>query len=1028
VKATTAKTGHALEWLHPHRPASNCVRRSLVVFGLCLAIIGLNHRAFAAAFDNLAGSAVVGVWTVEDGLPGNAVTTIVPTRDGYLWVGGFNGLARFDGIRFVRFRLWEGLTSLLIHTMLEDRDGRLWIGTVDGGLMVRQADQFRSFTRKEGLPGESVRALTQDSRGTIWAATEGGVARLDGSRFVDCSPPGRDLKPQGAHSIVCGENSVWVVGQDYTVWELREGTWRPLPRLGKQGFRFERLFVRRDGSLWAQLHPHFLARLEGNHWSVLGAGTGLPDNYIYSVLEQADSSLWCGSFERGLFVLRDGLATAAGMNKAPELDGFFTLQEDQAGNIWAGTRTRGLLQLRSPRVATIAGSDVVRIARVAHDTQGRFWIGGDTGLWYGQPGQLEPVYRPQRKISVISMVPDNAGGVWFGTLRGGLWHYDPDHESEPVQVLKSAEGNQTFTALAADGVGGVWFGTEGGKAGRTINRSTTVFAVPSKVPRQRVSCLWPELANDAASSSNAVSLWAGTESSGAVHFDASGQVLSRLTTDNGLPNNTVRSLIRDREGDVWIGTPAGLGFWRQGKLQIFDTRNGLPEDSVASLVQDDAGHIWCTANNWVFRLDKKDCEAVATGRAARVQPLALGRSDGLKPSPFAASVPPATMRDPRGWLVFPRMWNVLTFDPATFAHSARLPRPVIEEVSIDGMHAAPPTAGAPLKIGPGHGLVQIRYTGLQSTSPERLRFRYRFDGLDEGWSEVGEQRLASLRRLPPGSYRFELSASAAPAHWAQPAASLTLLVQPYFWQTTWFRMVVLLAAVSLAAIFVWWRIRRIEHRHLAQEAFARQLLEQGEIERRRIAAELHDGLGQNLIIVKNLALLDQLGGANESKVTPRLAEIAAATDRALEEVHSISYALRPPELDRLGLAKALAGLVRRAGEASGIRFEPHIEFNGELPAGSDIQLFRIAQEAVNNLVKHSGAKTARVELWRDEGGVHLVIADDGRGLHSHKTSDGRQGLGLSGIEERAHLISAQCKWLSAPGQGTTLSLLLPTNG
>src|SRR5262249_9211868 len=157
------------------------------------------------------------------------------------------------------------------------------------------------------------------------------------------------------------------------------------------------------------------------------------------------------------------------------------------------------------------------------------------------------------------------------------------------------------------------------------------------------------------------------------------------------------------------------------------------------------------------------------------------------------------------------------------------------------------------------------------------------------------------------------------------------------------------------------------------------------------------------------------------KQSPRTGEIAAAADRALEEVHAISYALRPPELDRLGLAKAIAAMVRRAGEASGIRFDAHIEFDGKLPQASDIQLFRIAQEAVNNLVKHSGAKTARVELWQDEAGLHLVVADDGRGLPVTKSQATNQGngLGLSGIEERVRLLGAQCKWISQPDQGTT---------
>jgi signal transduction histidine kinase len=316
---------------------------------------------------------------------------------------------------------------------------------------------------------------------------------------------------------------------------------------------------------------------------------------------------------------------------------------------------------------------------------------------------------------------------------------------------------------------------------------------------------------------------------------------------------------------------------------------------------------------------------------------------------------------------------------------------------------------------------------LSLAAPERVRFRRKLEGFDVDWQDVGTERVASYSGLPPRHYRFRVIAANNDGVWNTEGASLAFVVQPAMWQTLWFRALVLVALAVAVLAFNRRRMNQVELRRAQQEAFSRRLLESQEAERRRIAAELHDSLGQNLSLVKNLAVMGQQGTAAPSGSPDRLAEISTAASRALDEVHAISYALRPPELDRLGLAKALVGLLHRVEEASGIRFERHFELDGALPPGMDIQLFRIAQEAVNNLMKHSGAKSARVELWRDEAGVHLVVADDGHGFvtAAGANSNAKTGLGLAGIDERVRLLGGRHELVSQPGKGTTLSVLVP---
>ncbi len=971
----------------------------------------------AKTTSQVANRAVIGSWTVENGLPGNAIAALAPASDGYLWLGGLNGLARFEGTRFVRFRLWDGLTSLQVQHLREDRHGRLWIGTADGGLIMREEEHFHPFGRTNGLGGDSIRALAEDAKGNIWVAHETGLARWDGNRFIDMALPPEKAGRAGCNFVFCGSNSVWALNEDWFVREWRGGEWKSLPRLAKPGFRFAQIFGARDGGLWGQLYPSGMAKFDGMQWQVFAEESGLPKSYISCVLDQGSEGLLCGSYDHGLFLFKDGHAIPAGLNEAPDMDGVLSLSEDELRNLWVGTKTRGLLRLREARVQIVAGSDRARVARVAFDTRGRLWLAGREEVWFERDGELVqvPPASVAPRLLVATLKPAATGGVWISSVGKGLWLFDPDRHQKPIQVIKPAKGESLAVFLTEYGTNGLWYATDRGKLGR-LNAETPEPLAEVELPANK---RFTGLLSDSAGG-----LWAWIQGVGFIRINAQGKIIERVGPGEGLPINSIRCWLSDGEGGLWFGTPAGLYWWRHGKLLSFDSRQGLPEDVIANLADDLSGHLWCTANNRLFRLTKKELEQVAVNPTTLLHPIVIGRSTGLTSVPFAAGIAARAVRGPQGRLFFPRIWDVVSFDPADFNQPEPPPRVLIEEVFVDGRKIDLPLAtGKPLRVPAGTAEIAVRYAAL-CVAPETLQFRYRLDGDDETWSEAGAQRVVNFRRLPPGDYRFRVTASAAGGAWAEPGATIDWHLVPFFWQTATFRFATVIATVGLVAAFGWIRVRNLEQRRAAQELFARQLLESEEGERRRIAAELHDGLGQNLVLVKNLALMDQLGAGVPAKTPLHTAEIAAAADRALEEVHAISYALRPPELDRLGLAQALAGLVRRAGEASGIHFKTMIDLNGALAPGSDIQLFRIAQEATNNLVKHSGAKTARVELWRDEAGVHLIIADDGRGLDGAE----RKGLGLAGIEERVRLLGGQLHLASMAGNGTTLSVLVPSNG
>lgn len=333
----------------------------------------------------------------------------------------------------------------------------------------------------------------------------------------------------------------------------------------------------------------------------------------------------------------------------------------------------------------------------------------------------------------------------------------------------------------------------------------------------------------------------------------------------------------------------------------------------------------------------------------------------------------------------------------------------------------------PVEIGPGAENLEIEYTGLHWRRPRQMRFRYRLVGLDDDWIEAGTRRTAYYPYLPPGRYTFEVTADNGEGVWSREGKSLEIVVRPPYYQRWWF--VGLLVAGAVVA--VWqvyrWRMRQMERAQAVQAEFSRRLITSQESERRRIASELHDGLGQSLVLIRNWALLGSAQIAEGEPGREDFDEISTTASQAIGEVRQIAYNLGPYHLDRLGLANSIREMVNRVGQASPMRFSVEIDsLDGALSREAGIMLYRIVQEAINNIVKHSAATESRIAIRRENGRVRLTVSDNGRGFEVHKTGvvEGQAGFGLAGMSERVRLLGGTLAIHSSPGQGATIEVTL----
>jgi signal transduction histidine kinase len=335
-----------------------------------------------------------------------------------------------------------------------------------------------------------------------------------------------------------------------------------------------------------------------------------------------------------------------------------------------------------------------------------------------------------------------------------------------------------------------------------------------------------------------------------------------------------------------------------------------------------------------------------------------------------------------------------------------------------------------MEVGIGKEDLEIQYTALSFIKSNQIHFKYRLEGLDSSWIDAGERRIAYYSHIPPGKYSFQVIARNSDGIWNNEGKTLAITVLAPFYRKWWFELLVFLAVAALAVAAWRYRVRQLERAHELQQAFSRQLIESQENERTRIAAELHDGLGQRLIVIKNLTtfLLRSKKRNIDNLEAETLEEISSEAVSAIKEAREISYDLRPFQLDQLGLTNALEAMIRTVSMASEIEFSTELDNIDDLFAEElRINFYRIVQESLNNIMKHSQATEVSIRLKRQTENITLAIHDNGRGftLIDKTSRAASRGFGLTNMAERTSLLGGSFNLWSAPKQGTTMIVEIP---
>jgi signal transduction histidine kinase/ligand-binding sensor domain-containing protein len=895
-------------------------------------------------------------------------------------------VTRYADGAFMSFTTRDGLPIDGVSYIQGDRRGRLWLATSEG-LVRYQNGRFRTFTTKDGLPFNAISRIIEDRDGDIWFGTRGGLIRYRDDAFT-------------AITTDDGLPDKWIR-------TIRETA---------------------DGSLWVGTGFGGLARVrDGRVVAAYSMSNGLPSNNVNCLSIDRAGTLWVGT-DRGLarfdgdsfttYTTRDGLSD----------DNINTIFEDREGNLWIGTNTGGLNRMKPRKLTAFSreqGLPGDGVVPVTEDRDGTLWIGMTCGgLVRYRDGRFTS-YGMQdglRNDCVWSLLADRQGNVWFGTWGGGLTKFR-DGTFTSWRKDNSNLASDAVLALYEDRHGVMWVGTSAGLH-RFKHGVFTVYRVRDGLVANDVRFITEDREG---------ALWVGT--TGGVSRFKEG-AFTNYTTGHGLVHNYVRAIHQTADGTMWFGTyGGGLDRFRDGRFTHYTARDGLFGNVVSRILEDERGNFWMTGNKGIFRVARQDLDDFADRKRSSITSVPYGVADGMVNSECNGGGQPAGWKRRDGTLWFPTARGVVRIDPASVASNTVAPRVAIERVLVNRTEVNPRgtlrgNPRAEIEIPPGGSDLEIFYTGLSYSAPEHVRFKYMLAGLDDGWTDAGTRRSVYYSHLPPGNYTFRVIAANGDGVWNTTGSHIGLRIVPAFYQTWWFVVFVGVSAATLGFAIHDRRVRILTRAKAAQEAFSRGLIESQEAERKRIAAELHDSLSQTLVVIKNRAQLSLQSPDDHRRAFDQMDEIAEAATDAIDEVKEIAYNLRPFHLDRLGLTAAIDVMLANMADAHGFRVVKELDpLDGVFPKDEEINIYRIVQEALTNIVKHAAATEVRVTITRGPRSVAIAIEDNGQGFvreapAAAMAGAGKGGFGLQGMAERARLFGGEPIVHSVPGQGTSIRLTL----
>jgi len=978
-------------------------------------------------------------WGPERGFPGESITAIAQTSDGYLWIGTDRGLVRFDGLNFRQFERAYPDPMLIsaVRALVVDASDNLWI-------LLQNTQVFRYHNGIfEPIRGWAAGGTTSMVRGTSGAVLLSSSAAgtltysenrfrslssaallADAARVANSDAPDEHATPFSWHDRLASPTSlvvstaqtddgkIWLATEDRGLFYLDQGHISSVSS-SRPDTKINCFLPLQNSELWIGTANGVL-HWNGKELSPAGVPSSLLRLDVLSILRDRDSNIWIGT-SRGLFRYNtNGLSLVSTYEPSGPVTALF---EDREGNIWFGG-TRGLERVRDSAFVTYSLPNLKSQSTgpLHVDLRGRAWVAPIQGGLRWVKGEESGAVTAEGIANdiVYSIAGIDAGtdvdDIWVGRQRGGLTYLRYSGNSLHAKTYTQQDGlvQNSVYAVYERKDGSVWSGTLSGGVSELKDGHFTNYTTADGLASNTVSAI---------AEGTDGKMWFATPK-GLSEFSKKGWRSYGIS--DGLKSDDVNCLLPDSAGALWIGTTGGLAFLRDGHIQIPQGTQEWLSEPIFGIAEDRNGWLWIASGTVLLRAKRN---SLTSGQALADSDFrvygwneGLGGTEGVKR--FQSVV-----RDSQGNVWFSTNHGLSVVNPDRSAVNFLSALLHVEAITVDGSEV---NLGQPIRVPAGAQRIAFHYLGLSLANPERVRYRYWLEGLDSGWSEATSNREAAFANLSPGKYRFRVMCSNSDGIWSPDGASIDFWVLPALYQTAWFRI-----ACAVAFLVLLWAIYQFRVQQL-QRQFAIGL-EARVNERTRIARELHDTLLQSLH-----GLMFQFQGARN--LLPRrpddamrsLDEAIGETKKALAESRDTIQGLRLEPMATGNLADLLMSASRElAGTAAGPA-APVFDLveEGEqqmLSPATGNEICRIALEILRNAYRHAHAPRIEAEIRYGDHVLRLRIRDDGRGIDPDVLEEGgRAGhWGLRGIRERAERIGASVEFWSEMGKGTEVELAIP---
>jgi signal transduction histidine kinase/ligand-binding sensor domain-containing protein len=980
------------------------IQSNRLIRWLAAALTGICFTNLASALDSTKALSqyVHDSWGSDRGFLGGVVYAIGQSADGYLWIGTERGLVRFDGSSFTLMQrpVPDSPPIGPVRGLVSDGEGNLWI-RLEGQRMLRYREgRFEDVFTRFDLEETTFTASALDIEGRVLLSGLGNHTLRYSHGSFETIANGEEVPGTAISIAETRDGRIWMGTRDDGLFCIDAGRVSS-PAAELANAKINTLIPANNGGLWIGTDNGILL-WDGSEL----LPTGLPPaNRVQTLAMTKDpeGNVWAGTALGLLRITPTGTVSFYRRSQGGEVTAVYI---DRDGALWFGG-SQGIERLRDGLFATYStaqGLSSDSNGPVFVDSGGRTWFAPLTGgLYWLKDDQIREVPAAGLHDDVVYSITGGEDEVWIGRQRGGLTLLTQRGRSFAARSYTQAEGlpENSVYSVHRNRDGTVWAGTVSGGASRLRNGTFTNYSVADGLASNAINSIVEGYDGK---------MWFATPS-GLASF-AEGK-WRKLSASEGLPSSDVRSIFEDSKHILWVATSGGLAYLSSGRVGV---PHGLPEslrEQVFGITEDRRGFLWISTSDHMLRVNR---DHLLAGSLADSDVRSYGIADGLQ-GIEGVRRDRSMVADSLG-----RVWVSLNHGLAVADPTLTVNQSPPVQVRIESMSAG----GAQVnlqdspKIAAGSQGLAINFAATTLSSLERIRFRYRLDGSDRGWSGAVASRQVNYTNLGPGTYRFHIIASNGEGLWNGPETTVSFVIEPAFWQT-WGFQVSCVAAFTLALIALY-RLRLYQLTRQLNLRFQERLAE-----RTRIAQELHDTLLQGFLSA-SLQLdvaEDQL--PDDSPTKPMLQRVLQLMAQVIEEGRNALHGLRASQNNDRDLEMAFSRMREELVVDGKISYRVIVrnETRSVRPLIRD-EVYRIGREALVNAFRHSHANNIELEVEYASKYLRILVRDDGRGMDDLVLQSGRKGhWGLPGMRERSESIGASLRLRSRIGAGTEVELTVP---